>query len=312
MRLEAQDLIEFVLWADGGLSRGAARKVSSYFTSVGEFLACTREQLTGLRSASGMPLRIDGGDIEKILQVSSAGILSEDLPLVDSYIRGLARDFTRRQVENINSLGLESLNINPLLIRSLNLKTPLEVLEFNVSAAVSRSIVTSMGYFVQNLLEVTSEEVERVRSGWDLVKHGSDGKNHWIQVKSGTNDMDKDQIIYWLHEIQKVEGNGDNGYIGMTYGKRGNSTVTLSLMRTYLPDMEIRTLVGRELWDFLSGDDRFHVRLFDSLRVSAAKILGSRSIQEEIERKIRDLLAEFEERYGGGEEGVRNYIDDIF
>ncbi len=312
MRLETRDLIEFVLMADGGLSKGMARKVSSYFTSVREFLACTREQLKGLRSASGMPIRIDETDIEKILSVRSAGVISEDLPLIDGYIRALARDFTRRQVDNINSLGLDRLNVNPILIRSLNLKTPLEVLEFNVNAAVSRSIVTSMGYFVQNLLEVTSEDVERVKSGWDLVKHGSDGKNHWIQVKSGANDMDKDQIIYWLQEIQNVEGRGDRGYIGMTYGRRGDSTVTLSLMRTYLPDMEIRTLVGRELWDFLSGDERFHVRLFDSLRDSAAKILGTRSIQEEIGKKINDLLLEFEKRYGDGEQAIARYIQSIF
>ena len=312
MRLEAQNLIELVLRSDGGLSGAVARKVSSYFTSVGEFLACTREQLEGLRSASGLPLRIDGGDIDKVLWVKSAGILSEGLALVDNYIRGLARDFTRRQVENISTLSLDSLNINPLLIRSLNLKTPLELLEFNVSAAVSRSIVTSMGYFVQNLLEVTSDDVEKVRSGWDLVKHGPDGKNHWIQVKSGPNDMDKDQIIYWLQEIQRVESKGDRGYIGMTYGKRDNSTVTLSLMRTYLTDMELRTLIGRELWDFLSGDNKFHERLFDSLRISASKILGSRSIQEEIGKKINDLLLEFTKRYGDGEQGLARYIQSIF
>lgn len=312
MRLEAQNLIEFVLWSDGGLSKGVARKVSSYFTSLGEFLSCTKEQLEGLKSASGLTLKIDSGDIEEVLRVRDAGILSQDLPLVDNYIRGLARDFTRRQVENISALSLDSLNINPLLIRSLNLKTPLEVFEFNVNAAVSRSIVTSMGYFVQNLLEVTSDDVEKVKSGWDLVKHVPDGTNHWIQVKSGPNDMDKDQIIYWLHEIQNVEGHGDHGYIGMTYGKRDNSTVSLSLMRTYIPDMEIRTLVGRELWDFLSGDGQFHVRLFDSLRVSAANILGSRSIQEEIEKKILGILTEFEGRYGVGEEGLAKYIQSIF
>lgn len=310
--VEVHNLIEFTLLSDGGLNKAVARKVASYFTNVDEFLACTKEQLKGLRSASGIPLRVEDADIEKILGVSRSGILSMDLPLIDNYTRALARDFTRRQVENIKSLTLDNLNMNPLLIRSLNLRIPLEVLEFNVNAAVSRSIVTSMGYFVQKLLEVTSENVERLKSGWDLVKHGSDGKNHWIQVKSGTNDMDKDQIVYWLQEIQKVEQKGDHGYIGMTYGQRGNTTVTLSLMRTYLPDMEIRTLVGRELWDFLSGDEQFHVRLFDNLRVSAANILKSGSIQEEIEKKISGLLAEFEERFGVGEEGLAKYIQSIF
>ena len=115
-----------------------------------------------------------------------------------------------------------------------------------------------------------------------------------------------------LQEIQRVESKGDRGYIGMTYGKRDNSTVTLSLMRTYLTDMELRTLIGRELWDFLSGDNKFHERLFDSLRISASKILGSRSIQEEIGKKINDLLLEFTKRYGDGEQGLARYIQSIF
>ena len=85
-----------------------------------------------------------------------------------------------------------------------------------------------------------------------------------------------------------------------------------ALMRTYLPDMEVRTLVGKELWDFLSGDSNFHSRLFDDLRAAALAILGNKSIQEEINAKVHELLAVFEQRYGSGEEGVSNYINSIF
>ena len=312
MRLDVQALVELVLVSDGGMKEGVSRRVSSYFASIGEFLSCTKEQLTGLRSASGKPVQLSDSDIMKIIEISRSGVVSGDLTLVDNYIRTMARDFARRQVENIGALALERLNINPLLVRSLNLRTPLELLEFNVNAAVSRSIVTSMGYFVQRLLETTSDEVENVRAGWDLVKRGKDGTNHWIQVKSGPNDMDKDQILYWLEKIKEVERAGDRGYIGITYGRRDSPAVSLSLMRTYLPDMEVRTLVGKELWDFLSDDSNFHSRLFDDLRAAALAILGNKSIQEEINGKVHELLAVFEQRYGSGEEGVSNYINSIF
>ncbi len=312
MKLDVQALVELVLVSDGGMKEGVSRRVSSYFTSIGEFLSCTKEQLAGLRSASGKPVPLSDSDIMKIIEISRSGVVSGDLTLVDNYIRTMARDFARRQVENIRALALERLNINPLLVRSLNLRTPLELLEFNVNAAVSRSIVTSMGYFVQRLLETTSDEVENVRAGWDLVKRGKDGTNHWIQVKSGPNDMDKDQILYWLEKIKEVERAGDRGYIGITYGRRDSPAVSLSLMRTYLPDMEVRTLVGKELWDFLSGDSNFHSRLFDDLRAAALAILGNKSIQEEINGKVHELLAVFEQRYGSGEEGVSNYINSIF
>ncbi|MHB1471351.1 MAG: PmeII family type II restriction endonuclease [Thermoplasmataceae archaeon] len=123
----------------------------------------------------------------------------------ENYIRTIAREFTRRQLSNIKSIALDNLNINPLLVRSLNLKTPHEMLEFNIYATVSRSIVASMGYFVQDLLSITSDSVEEVRAGWDMVKHGDDGTNHWIPVKSDPNDMDKDQIVYWLSKIEDAE-----------------------------------------------------------------------------------------------------------
>lgn len=312
MKLEVQDLIEFVLSSEGGVGKSVAHRVASYFSSIDEFVSCTEEQLAGLRTAAGRPLQIAEADIKKILVVSRSGMFPVGMTLADNYIMALTRDFVRRQVKNISSLDLDSLNVNPMLVHSLNLKSPLELLEFNVNAAASRSIVTSMGYFVQGLLEVTSNDVERVKSGWDLVKHGSDGTDHWIQVKSGTNDMDKDQIMYWLKEIQKVESGGDRGYIGMTYGLRDNPTVSLSLMRTYLPDMEIRTLVGRELWDFLSGDKHFHERLFDDLRIAAAGVLGSKSIQETINDCVEKIHGEFKRRFGEGRQGLDRYVRSIF
>ena len=312
MKVEPSELISKLLEADAGVSPSVSKRIAAYFSDIDEFLECTRQQLTGLGTASGKLLSLTDNDIESILKVVSSSLISPSVSLAENYIRALARDFTRRQISNIRSIVLDNLNVNPLLVRSLNLKTPHEMLEFNIYAAVSRSIVTSMGYFVQNLLSVTSDSVEKVKSGWDMVKHGAFGTNHWIQIKSGPNDMDKDQIVYWLSKIEEVENRGDRGYIGMTYGKRDNNTVTLSLMRSYLPDMDIRTLVGRELWDFLSGDAAFHERLFDSLRLSAARILGSRSVEEEIRECIARVHEEFKGRFGDGESGLDRYLHSVF
>ena len=83
-------------------------------------------------------------------------------------------------------------------------------------------------------------------------------------------------------------------------------------MRTYLPDMEVRTLIGRELWDFLSGDATFHERLFDNLRLSAARILGAHSMEEKIRTRIDRVHEEFRERFGDGEAGLEVLISSIF
>lgn len=312
MKIELSDLIYKVLTVEGDLPSSVSRKISGFYNDIDEFLNCTYNQLKNLKTVSGRPIELEEQHIRSILNVTSSGVISSSSSVIDNYIRVISMEFTKKQIATIKAISLSKLNVNPLLVRSLNLKTPLEMLEFNIYAAVSRSIVTSMGYFVQNLLSVSSESVEKVQSGWDIVKHDHNGLNHFIQVKSGPNDMDKDQILYWLGKILEAESNGNKGYIGITYGKRENNTVSLSLMRTYLPDMEVRTLVGRELWDFLTDDPHFHERLFDNLRASAARILGIRSIEEEIRDCIKNVHEEFKELYGDGSNGLESYLSSIF
>jgi len=124
--------------------------------------------------------------------------------------------------------------------------------------------------------------------------------------------MDKDQIVYWSEKIAEKVNEGDKAYIGMTYGKRTNETVTLGLMKQLLPDWEMKTLVGRELWDFVSDDPTYHTRLFDTLRRSAQQVLQQRSICEEIDNCVERIIGEFTSTYGTGEEGVLKYIESIF
>jgi len=171
-----------------------------------------------------------------------------------------------------------------------------------------------MGFFVEKLLLSSSDTVEKAPrgSGWDLIKQDSKGRRHWIQVKSGPNDMDKDQIVYWSGKIAEKTDEGDPAYIGITYGKRTLETVTLGLMKQLLPDWELKTLIGRELWDFISDDPQYHAKLFDTLRKSAQTVLSRNSICNEIEECVERVLKEFEDKYGQGEDGVSRYLSDIF
>ena len=143
-----------------------------------------------------------------------------------------------------------------------------------------------MGFFIEKLLISCSESAESApeESGWDAIKTTSDGEKCWIQVKSGPNDMDKDQIVYWAAKIEEKIQEGDRAYIGIAYGKRTNKTVTLGLLKQILPNSEMITLIGRKLWDFVSEDTRYTVNLFEVLRLSASQVLAQSSIAEAIER----------------------------
>jgi len=309
------EMLAFILEKDAGLTRGRARSVASYFADIESFLGATRSDMEEIRGIGRRrTIRLRSEEIDRIMEVKERGYLDPGRPVSDNFLAAISRDFTKRQLEMIQGLNLDNLNPNPFLIKTLNLHTPKEVVRINVYMAATRSIVTSMGFFVEKLLLASSDSVEKAPrgSGWDIIKEGDGGQRHWIQVKSGPADMDKDQIVYWSQKIQEKLSEGENAYIGITYGKRTNVTVTIGLMKQLLPDWELKTLIGRELWDFISDDPEYHTRLFDTLRRSAQAVLASHSICEEIERCVDRVTGEFVAKYGDGDAGVSNYISDIF
>lgn len=308
------EMLAFVLRNDAGLTEGKSRSLASYFSSIDEFLSVTKESLANVKGISGRrTINLTDEEISRIIQIRSLNYLDTNASVPQNFLGAISRAFTKRQMEMIKSLDLSKLSPNPLLVKALNIHTPEELVKVNVYMVVTRSIVTSMGFFVEHLLLASSDSIEKGPrgSGWDLVKKKG-GDTHWIQVKSGPNDMDKDQIVYWSEKITEKINEGDKAYIGMTYGKKTNETVTLGLMKQLLPNWEMKTLVGRELWDFVSDDPTYHTTLFDTLRRSAQQVLQRRSICEEIEKCVERIIGEFTSAYGAGEKGVLKYIESIF
>lgn len=314
MTEKLHEMLAFVLKNDVGLTGGKARSLAAYFSDVGEFLSVTEESLANVKGISGRrTINLTEQEISRIIEIRALSYLDAGASIPQNFLGAISRAFTKRQMEMINSLDLSKLSPNPLLVKALNIHTPEELVKVNVYMVVTRSIVTSMGFFVEHLLLASADSIEKGPrgSGWDLVKK-KDGDIHWIQVKSGPNDMDKDQIVYWSEKIAEKISEGDRAYIGITYGKRTNETVTFGLMKQLLPDWEMKTLVGRELWDFVSEDPAYHAKLFDTLRRSAQQVLQERSICEEIDKCIERTIGEFTSAYGAGEAGVLRYIESIF
>jgi len=309
--IDDQKLIAAALEVYGGFSESKATKVSYLFNCTEDFLNVTKEQLLSIKTVSGSSVRLSGDETDRIIQVSRSGKVRADRDTTQNYISVVADRFIRRQIENIRNISLEKLNPNPFIAKSLNLNSPRELIEFNVYALAIRSIVTSMGFFVEDLLLSTSDSVEKIKSGWDIVKTDQNNTKHYIQVKSGPNDMDKDQIVSWIRKIGDIETQGDRGYIGTTYGKRDNATVTFTLLRQLMENYEEKTLIGRELWEFLSGDTAFLDRLLETLKETALSIMNTRSILDEIEVAVERVTKEFIDKFGDGEDGVKNYIRTI-
>lgn len=307
------EMLAYILENDGGLSKGRARTLASYFVDAEDFCSVEAEDVREVKGVSGRrTLKFSADQVDSVVRTARSGLVDPHKTVAENYLGALCRSFTKTQVEMIRGLDLSKLNPNPFLIKSLNLTAPEECVRFNVYALSTRSIVTSMGFAVENFLISSSDGVEKGKKPWDIVKIGPDGERHWIQVKSGPNDMDKDQVLYWSALIEEKLRDGDRAYIGMTYGKRKNETISINHLKTYFSDWGEKTLIGRELWDFVADDPGFHDRLFDVLVSSARAVLSDTSVCEEVDRCIERVTAEFVQKYGDGEEGIDNYIRDIF
>lgn len=232
-------------------------------------------------------------------------IINPDLSIEENFIIILTKDFIRRQILAIENITIEGLNANPLLCKAIKLSSREEFLKFYTYSALSRSIVTSMGYLVQDLLLYSNTNVFDGKNypstygvKWDIVIEKIGGIKNYIEVKSGPNDMDKTQILSYDKAITKVLQNGEKAYWGITYGKKDGNYVSTSILETYVDSWKEKTLIGTELWDFISENSDYHNILMNTIESTTNAILGENSLIEKIDSKIKELDVVFQEKYG--------------
>ncbi len=305
-----QNFIKYLLIKEYSFSKHKANQISCQFVDLKEFLYYDFENLKNLKSPSGKTLiKLNENEIKKLDKIKYDNLIDLTKYISENYIRIIARDFIKTQIKNLNSISLDRLNPNPFLINALNLKNVEELIELLVFQRATRSIVTSFGFYLENFLEAAGSI--KLKKGFDLLKI-INGVNHYIQVKSGTSDMDKDQVEFWRKKIEEFENLGHKAYIGMPYGKKDNTSVSIGLFKKYLPEWESRTLIGKELWDFVSGVKDFHIKILEELKISATQILKNETILNEIKKAIDRITNEFHQKYGIGEQAIKKFIDHLF
>ena len=90
-------------------------------------------------------------------------------------------------------------------------------------------------------------------------------------------------------------------YIGITYGKPDGNYVSTSILETYVENWRDKTLIGKELWDYISGNDSYHEILMNTIQETAEAFLGNESLIGKIDEKIKSLLVDFDNQYGSME-----------
>lgn len=291
------------------------RVLGSRYRTLAAFKIATPEYLQSFQTAEGDTQieafsRAEITLLKKIQDDIDATISTEA-----NFIKILTRRFIQKQLEMLNDININKLNTNPLLCNALRFASIEDLVKFNVYSFVTRSIVTSMGGLIENLLLFSSpdvfngkqyEEGENVK--WDLVVERLGVVQSFIEVKSGPNDLDKGQVILYSNEIKAVEGNGSKGYIGISYGKRSEASVSLDLFERYLPDWQNKTLIGSELWAFVSNNENYHELLMERIRETSELILQNQSIISIIDSRVTELTEEFVNRYGS----IEDYLNQLW
>jgi len=205
-------------------------------------------------------------------------LVDESVPVKENWIRFLSIKFVKRHAENIRNLSLGDLIINPFLIKALNLSSPREVMRFGVYHTSAISIVTSMGIALESMLGRTGARMGEKKEWYDVVKKKY-GRSYWFQVKSGPNDVNKDQVVHMSKEFDSKESSTDRPRLGILYGKKTMDTISLNHIKTYLNKWGERLLVGRELWEFVSDEKNFHKKVLGIIdSVSANLLKGDRRL----------------------------------
>lgn len=295
------------IYIGGSLSRsfeGKLRLIASRFSTLSGFKSVSIEDLNNLKTLEGEKCFRNLTTRESDAITTFQGEIDLDKSIVENFIKMLTKEFVGKQILMLSSLSIDKFNANPILCRALNLRTVEEFVRYNAYQSVGRSIVTSMGFLVQNLLLYSSEYVfdgkyyeEGDKTKFDLVIDGLEEVKSFIEVKSGFNDMDKGQVKHYAEEIRLVEEAGHRGYIGVTYGRKEDNTITAGLLKTYVPEWENKTLVGKELWDFISGNENYHQVLIENIDSVANVVLCDVSIVQKIEDKVEELINEFNSSY---------------
>lgn len=312
----AATLSEFIkrcgtIYVDGSATKSNKQKfntIGCYYATINGFKNASIEDFNNLTTIEGercfSPLTPK--EQQALLQLQND--CDTNLSLEQNFIKILTKDFVRKQAKVIDNITIEDLNANPLLCRALKLNTPEEFLKFYAYSALSRSIVTSMGFLVQELMLYSNTNVydgknypESYGTKWDVVIEGLDGVRSYIEVKSGPNDLDKTQILAYDRAIKKVLENNEKAFLGITYGKPDGNYVSTSILETYVENWRDKTLIGKDLWDYISNNESYHEILMNTIQETAEAFLGVESLIEKIDNKIKSLLVDFDLNYGSME-----------
>ncbi len=261
------------------------------------------DKLNDFKNSKGVT-KLKTNQIDDVKEVIRIYVSDQNKNIKDVWIEVLLRDFVKNAIAELQNTSLETLLINPFMVKAFGFDDPKEVVTFYFYQKVTRSVVTSWGFTIEGLLLCSGAERSDIE-GFD-IKVSRDEVNYQLQIKSSPNTMSVEQVRQLNTHIRNIKDKINNiPLLGMTYGKESQIN---SQIRGYLIDFENSVKIGRELWDFIANKEGHCQKMLDLID----EIMSKEPVKfsDELERKKLLLFDEWKEKFGEGKESIEKVLEN--
>ncbi len=215
-------------------------------------------------------------------------------------VLSILRAFLAQRLANLEKLSLSNITFNVLALRAstalFELNDAEALLRYRLTQRLERGWVTALGTALQAIARQVGGGGTGVE-GADLMVVRND-RTHYLQMKSGPEGLNKDiaQNIASQLNSARARDPGSVCSVAVCYGRIDQIQ---PMVRAELENRGIGLLVGREFWEFLSGDPACMDELLELARAAAEEAPpGQLSFSQRVDSKLGQLVDEFEELYG--------------
>ncbi|MBF4163489.1 PmeII family type II restriction endonuclease [Nocardioides acrostichi] len=188
------------------------------------------------------------------------------------------------KVQKMTDVASSDVNINPFLMLALapayNIFSPFEAAEYAQMAKLPHGDATAFGRFVEDKIfpifdvrlpaEKTAKHTSTVWSSIDR-EITVDGRRILMTLKAGPWTMNQSHAHEMAQNFPAVhEATGCDIVIGIYYGKR-TSVNNKPLMVRGRTGPYVHTLVGKDLWEFVTGVRDAHIAVFRAIKEAQAR-----------------------------------------
>ena len=209
----------------------------------------------------------------------------------------------REWYKNIRELKLEDLEPNIFLAAALGISNAKDFVEFYARQHIERSIVTSFGFLIEEVASIIGTNIEKRKKGEELkgwnIKTVKDGKEYYIEIKSGPHSCNKDMLQSISKEQEMIREAKPDAIIclGLLYGRKEEVFGTI---QTYYRGDKV--FVGKEFWEFISEDPEAYKKVLKLIIEAYEEVLQEslekKTLLQVINEKIDELTKEWCEKYG--------------